>query len=84
MPLIVVSAHTPAGFISNKRESFGSIIRFVEQNFGIAEGKLDFADFARPERPHGILLRTGAPVPVDPSSVECEILLDEEAVGPAG
>ncbi len=45
VPLIVVSAYTPAGFISNTPESFGSIIRFVEQNFGITEGELTFADF---------------------------------------
>jgi phospholipase C len=45
VPLIVVSAYTPAGFINNNYpESFGSIIRFVEQNFGITEGGLGFAD----------------------------------------
>jgi phospholipase C len=44
VPLIVVSAYTPAGFISNSREDFGSIIRFVEQNFGMDEGTLTFAD----------------------------------------
>ena len=44
VPLIVVSASTPAGFISNTRQDFGSIIRFIEQNFGISEGALTFAD----------------------------------------
>ena len=46
VPLIVVSADnpTPAGFIGNTTESFGSIIRFVERNFGITEGQLTFAD----------------------------------------
>ncbi len=44
VPLIVVSAYTPAGFISNSREDFGSVIRFVERNFGIMEGALTFAD----------------------------------------
>jgi phospholipase C len=44
VPLIVVSAYTPAGFISNLREDFGSVIRFVERNFGIGEGALTFAD----------------------------------------
>ena len=44
VPLIVVSAHTPRGFISNTAEDFGSVIRFIEQNFGIREGKLTFAD----------------------------------------
>ena len=44
VPLIVASAYTPAGFISNTPEDFGSIVRFVEQNFKIMEGALTFAD----------------------------------------
>jgi hypothetical protein len=44
VPLIVVSAYTPAATISNSREDFGSVIRFVERNFGIMEGALTFAD----------------------------------------
>jgi phospholipase C len=44
VPLIVVSAYTPAGFISNSHEDFGSVIRFVERNFAIMEGALTFAD----------------------------------------
>jgi phospholipase C len=44
VPLIVVSANTPVGFISNEREDFGSIVRFIEQNFGITEGALTFSD----------------------------------------
>jgi phospholipase C len=30
--------------IDNLRYDFGSILRFVEQNFGIPEGALNFAD----------------------------------------
>lgn len=44
VPLIVVSAFTSAGLINNNRHDFGSIIRFIEQNFGITEGALTFAD----------------------------------------
>ena len=44
VPLLVVSAYTPRGFISNFREDFGSVVRFVERNFGIMEGALTFAD----------------------------------------
>jgi phospholipase C len=44
VPLIAVSAYTPAGYINNARHDFGSILRFVEQNFGIPEGVLSFAD----------------------------------------
>ncbi len=44
MPLIVVSPYTPAGFISNSQEDFGSMVRFIERNFVIGEGALTFAD----------------------------------------
>jgi phospholipase C len=44
VPLLVVSAYTPRGYINNSRHDFGSILRFVEQNFGIAEGALNVAD----------------------------------------
>jgi phospholipase C len=44
VPLVVVSAFTSPGLINNNRHDFGSIIRFIEQNFGITEGALTFAD----------------------------------------
>src|SRR5262249_20095655 len=44
VPLIVFSAFPPAAYIKNNRHDFGSIIRFIEQNFGITEGALTFAD----------------------------------------
>ena len=44
VPLIVVSAYTPAGYINNSRLDFGSMLRFVEQNFSLGEGALGFAD----------------------------------------
>jgi phospholipase C len=44
IPLLVVSAYTPAGYIDNGRHDFGSFLRFIEHNFGIAEGALNFAD----------------------------------------
>jgi phospholipase C len=44
VPLIVVSAHTPSGYINNRHHDFGSILRFIEHNFGIYEGALHFAD----------------------------------------
>jgi phospholipase C len=44
VPLIVVSAYTPAGFIGNTREAFGAVVRFIDGNFGIIEGALTFAD----------------------------------------
>lgn len=44
VPLIVVSAYTPVQLVDNTQHDFGSIIRFVEHNFGIQEGALTFAD----------------------------------------
>ena len=42
--MIVVSAYTPAAYVSNLRLDFGTILRFMENNFGITEGALNFAD----------------------------------------
>jgi phospholipase C len=44
VPLLVISAYTPEAYIDNQRHDFGSILRFVEHNFGITEGALNFAD----------------------------------------
>ena len=44
VPLIVVSAYTRAHSISQRSLDFGSILRFVELNFRIVRGKLNFAD----------------------------------------
>jgi phospholipase C len=44
VPLLFISAYTSPGVVSNVRSDFGSILRFVEGNFGIREGDLGFAD----------------------------------------
>ncbi|MGB6383647.1 MAG: alkaline phosphatase family protein [Terriglobales bacterium] len=44
VPMLFISAYTPAGTVSNVRSDFGSILRFVEGNFGIDQGALGFAD----------------------------------------
>lgn len=44
VPLLVVSAYTAEGSINNNRHDFGSILRFIEHNFGVQEGVLNFAD----------------------------------------
>ncbi len=44
VPFIFVSAYTPVQYIDNTRHDFGSILRFIENNFGIQEGVLNFAD----------------------------------------
>jgi len=44
VPFLVVSAYTTAAYVDNKRMDFGTILRFVEHNYGIEEGALNFAD----------------------------------------
>ena len=44
MPLLVVSAYTPRGYVNSVHHDFGSILRFIEHNYGIDEGALNFAD----------------------------------------
>jgi len=44
VPLLVVSAYTPVGFVSEEQHDFGSILRFIEMVFHIREGALGFAD----------------------------------------
>ena len=42
VPLVVVSAYTPPAYVNNVRHDFGSILRFIEQNFNLSS--LGFAD----------------------------------------
>jgi phospholipase C len=44
VPLIVISAYTPSGYINNAPHDFGSIVRFIEGNFAVRKGALRFAD----------------------------------------
>jgi len=44
VPLIFISAYTSQTIDSANRYDFGSILRLAEENFGIAEGALGFAD----------------------------------------
>ena len=44
VPLVVVSAYTPAAYSNNERLDFGSMLRFIEGVFNIPEGALAFAD----------------------------------------
>jgi phospholipase C len=42
VPLIAVSAYTPVQLVDNRRHDFGSVLRFIEHNFGISN--VGFAD----------------------------------------
>jgi phospholipase C len=44
VPLIVVSAYTPAGYIDNVPHDFGSILRMIQGINNLPEGELGFAD----------------------------------------
>jgi phospholipase C len=44
VPLVVVSAYTPKGYINNKTHDFGSILRMIQGIYGIPEGTLGVAD----------------------------------------
>lgn len=44
VPLLVISAYTRAGFISNEKHDFGSILRMIEGVNHIPEGALGFGD----------------------------------------
>jgi phospholipase C len=44
VPLLVVSAYTPPGYINNAQHDFGSILRFIEGVNNLGEGSLGFAD----------------------------------------
>ncbi len=44
VPLLVISAYTAPHYINNAHHDFGSIVRFIEHNFGLTEGGLNFAD----------------------------------------
>jgi phospholipase C len=61
VPLLVVSAYTPAGYIDNTRHDFGSIVRFIEHNFGIPEGVLNFADARASDNLGGFFRLNGTP-----------------------
>ncbi len=44
VPLLVVSAYTPAGYINNVAHDFGSVLRMIEGINHLEEGQLGFAD----------------------------------------
>jgi phospholipase C len=62
VPLIVVSAYTPAGYVSQQTHTFGSILKFVEKAFGLplippgtfvdsrSDDLSDFFNFTQPPR----------------------------------
>ena len=44
VPMLVISAYTPAGYINNVPHDFGSVLRMIEGINHLQEGQLGFAD----------------------------------------
>jgi phospholipase C len=44
VPLLVISAYTQPGYVSNFQHDFGSILRFMQGIFDMPEGSLGFSD----------------------------------------
>ena len=73
VPLLVVSAYTPAGYVSQQTHSFGSIVKFIETAFGLpvippgsfqdarSDDLSDFFNFSAPPRTFQM-----APAPLGP------------------
>ncbi len=63
VPLLVVSAYTPAGYVSQQTHTTGSILKFIETAFGLpvippgdfvdarSDDLMDFFNFSQPPRP---------------------------------
>jgi phospholipase C len=83
VPLIVVSAFTPAGLINNSRHDFGSIIRFIEQNFGFTPGQLGFADHRATTNLTGFFpLKNARMFATIPGGASAATFLAQPVVGP--
>ena len=68
VPLIVISAYTPAGLINSADHNFGSVLRMIEGVNHILEGSLGFADARSSSDLHGFFdlkmpPRTYTPIP---------------------
>jgi phospholipase C len=61
VPLIVISAYTPKGYVNNIPHDFGSILKFIEYNFNIPQGALNFADKRAPNNLAGFFNTKSAP-----------------------
>ena len=61
VPFFAVSAYTPRGYIDNGRHDFGSIIRFIEHNFLVREGALNFADARSSADLHSFFYKSASP-----------------------
>jgi phospholipase C len=82
VPMMFVSAYTPAGLIENNRHDFGSMLRFVEKNFGITQGVLNFADARASDDLSTFFNLQSSPRPftVIPSAKSADFFLNDTSV----
>ncbi len=60
VPFVAVSAYTPSGYINDVPHDFGDILRFIEKNFGLTQGALNFADNRGPKNDLGLFFDLSA------------------------
>jgi len=76
VPLIVVSAYTPAGYINNEQHNFDSVLGMIEGINHLPEGQLDSPiSGRRPTYADSSLSLNLAPNPVLPAEKEAKFLL---------
>lgn len=67
VPLLVISPYiSKSGYISHTTHDFGSILRFLERNYGISEGALGVADAAATDNLSDFFNFSQSPIPFTP------------------
>jgi phospholipase C len=79
VPLIVVSAYTPQGYIDNANYDFGSILRTIESIYGITEGALGVADARATTDLSSFFTGAFRPYTPVPALVDASYFLGQEA-----
>jgi phospholipase C len=90
VPLLVVSAFTPAGYVNNSNHDFGSILKFIEKNFGAPGFPLGpigpgiYADSYADDLSPFFSLTSPKPFQVIPAKLDARHFIEskEPAVGP--
>jgi phospholipase C len=78
VPLLVVSAYTPAGYVSNVTHDFGSLLRFVESNFDLRLiGPGTFADSYADDLADFFTLNSSRPFKVIPAQYDADHFINE-------
>ena len=78
--MLFVSAYTPVAYVSNTRLDFGSILRFVENNFNLGESALGYADLLSHQQPFRILQPQPDPATISANqrTLGCTVFLNDK------